>query len=95
MKFLGAVHYFACIHILIWKEKTFSGAQAVEFMDDKLSTIYVESFYLITTTITSVGYGDFKGYYDNDGAWAIEMVFLIFVIIFGIMLFSIVTKEIF
>ena len=64
-------------------------------MDDKLSTIYVESFYLITTTITSVGYGDFKGYYDNDGAWAIEMVFLIFVIIFGIMLFSIVTKEIF
>ena len=50
---------------------------------------------MITTTITSVGYGDFKGFLDTDGSWAPEMLYLYFVTLFGIILFSSVTREIF
>ena len=50
---------------------------------------------MMTTTITTVGYGDFKGYYDDSGDWATEMAFLIFVTIMGIILFSQVTNEVF
>ena len=62
--------------------------------EDKLS-IYADSFYLITTTISTVGYGDFKAYLDNDGVYTAEMVYLYFVTMFGITLFSSVTNEIF
>ena len=50
---------------------------------------------MMTTTITTVGYGDFKAYYDNSGDWAYEMLFLILVTIIGIILFSQVTNEVF
>ena len=56
---------------------------------------YVDAIYLVTTTITTVGYGDFKAYNDNTGNWGIEMVYLIIVTVFGIILFSSVTNEIF
>ena len=49
----------------------------------------------MTTTISTVGYGDYKGYYDNDGHWAVEMIYLIVVIVAGIILFSLVTEMIF
>ena len=51
----------------------------------------------MVTTISSVGYGhdNFKAYPENSDSWLIEMSFMIFVIMFGIILFSIVTNEIF
>ena len=61
---------------------------------EKLS-IYVDSFYLITTTVSTVGYGDFKAYLGSDGVYTAEMVYLYFVTMFGITLFSSVTNEIF
>ena len=65
------------------------------FDDQKMTGIYVDSLYLMTTTISTVGYGDFKAYNDNGSGWAAEMVYLITVTIFGIILFSSVTNEIF
>ena len=65
--------------------------------DDNPGILYVNSFYLMVTTISSVGYGhdNFKAYPENSDSWLIEMSFMIFVIMFGMNLFSLVTNEIF
>ena len=47
------------------------------------------------TTISTVGYGDIKGFTDTDGAWAIEMSYLLLIMLSGIMLFSYVSRQIF
>ena len=49
----------------------------------------------MTTTITTVGYGDFKGFHDSTGNWLAEMIYLYFVTFFGIMMFSIIKNDIF
>lgn len=56
---------------------------------------YVESFYFICSTITTVGYGDYKAFNDTEMGWAPEMVYLIFITVVGILLFSSVVNEIF
>ena len=96
VKFLLAVHYFACGWILIHRMKQQFGWVLFPFNFGTADwEDYVESFYLITTTITTVGYGDFKGFLDTDGSWLPEMLYLYFVTLFGIILFSSVTREIF
>ena len=96
VKFLLAVHYFACGWILIHRMKQQFGWVLFPFNFGTADwEDYVESFYLITTTITTVGYGDFKGFLDTDGMWLPEMLYLYFVTLFGIILFSLVTREIF
>lgn len=60
-----------------------------------MDEMYVDGLYLMTTTITTVGYGDYKGFNNTDGEWIREMVYLIFVTVIGIVLFSIITNEIF
>ena len=59
---------------------------------------YVESFYFITTTITSVGYGsdDYKGFIAANGGdhYIIEMLYVSLNIFCGILLFAIVKNEI-
>lgn len=60
-----------------------------------MDELYVDGLYLMTTTITTVGYGDFKGFNDTDGEWVKEMIYLILVTVIGIVLFSIITNEIF
>ena len=50
--------------------------------------------YYVTTSISTVGFGDYKSYMDDSGEWAIEMSYMIFVIMFGILLFSSVTNEV-
>ena len=57
--------------------------------------MYVESVYLMTATITTVGYGDFKAYLGSEADWEIEMIYLYWVTLIGITLFSSVTNEIF
>ena len=49
----------------------------------------------MTTTISTVGYGDIKAFNDNSGDWATEMVYLYFVTLVGLILFSSVLNEIF
>lgn len=56
---------------------------------------YFESFYLMTTTISTVGYGDFKGFVDSEPVWAAEMTYLSVVTLLGLILFSSVINEIF
>ena len=96
LKFLLALHYFACGWIWIYKYKFKEEWDVTHFSEpnEKLS-IYVDSFYLIITTVSTVGYGDFKAYIDSDGVYTAEMVYLYFVTMFGITLFSSVTNEIF
>lgn len=59
--------------------------------------IYFESLYLITSTISTVGYGDLKGFVNADASanWEAEMIFLSIVIVVGMLIFSSVTNEIF
>ena len=79
--------------MLIYEEKKRVGWKYVEFSGSADHfTIYVDSFYLITTTITTVGYGDFKGFYDNEGDWLIEMIFLSVAMVTGIILFTTVVN---
>ena len=52
----------------------------------------------MTTTISKVGYGDanFKGFIDgNDSDWALEMSYLVFVIIFGSFIFAVLVDKVF
>ena len=90
-----AIHYFACGMVLIHriKEELHYTTFAYTYNDD--ASDYVESVYLVTATITSVGYGDFKGFFDDKGNCLPEMLYLYTVTLFGIILFSSVTKEIF
>ena len=49
----------------------------------------------MTTTISTIGYGDYKGFVDDNGTWAMEMAYMYLVMYGGILLFSLVTREIF
>ena len=51
----------------------------------------------MTSTISSVGYGhdNFKAYPYNADSWLLEMSYMIFVIGFGMNIFSLITNEIF
>lgn len=90
------IHHFACLWILIREFKSRYGwEETIEFSAENEFVIYWESWYLVTTTISTVGYGDYKAYNNTTTQWAPEMVFLTFVIVAGILLFSSVTNEIF
>ena len=42
-----------------------------------------------------MGFGDYKAFNDTDPVWAAEMCYLFIVTLAGIILFSLVTNEIF
>ena len=95
-----AIHYFACGMVLIHRIKEELHYKTFDYTYNDDASDYVESVYLVTTTITSVGYGDFKGFFDDEEHYAEancipEMLYLYTVTLFGIILFSSVTKEIF
>ena len=93
IKFLISLHYFACFWILLTYQQQYEEEVFVEEVRFKR---YLESMYLMTTTITTVGYGDYKGRYDDESEkWTYQMLYLYFVTLFGIILFSLVTREIF
>ena len=84
------IHIFSCAWIYI-------GALDDQWMDDeeklfedKPST-YVNSIYFITTTMTSVGYGDISGKNEHSTT----LLFIIFTAIFGILGFTIVKMFVF
>ena len=95
LKFVLFVHYFACGWVIIERIKHLHGVKRLEFVETSVIFRYFESFYLITSTITTIGFGDYKAFNDEDPVWALEMCYLYFVILAGIILFSLVTNEIF
>ena len=95
LKFLLFVHYYACGWLWMQNYKEARELNTVGFSDDTDQYKYVDSVYLLTTTITTVGYGDFKAFVSNEPVWEYEMLYLYFVTLGGITLFSSVTNEIF
>lgn len=92
---LIAMHYLACAWVFIQMQKRIKGEVYHEFSYDKDIYNYSESIYFITTTITTVGYGDIKGFFNTSGSWTIEMCYLIVTTFTGILLFTVVTEEVF
>ena len=90
LMFVLTLHYLACGWIYIYYTKTFYDRVTIEFSDTTNRAIYVDSIYLMMTTMSTVGYGDFKGFIGDTGDYAHEMVYLYFAIFLGILLFSIV-----
>ena len=94
-KFLLTIHYFACLWIYVTSFKEEQGLPEAFFIYEDRFHQYYEALYLMTTTISTVGYGDYKAFVDTSGDWTNEMIYLIFATISGIILFSSVTREIF
>ena len=69
VKFLLAVHYFACGWIMIDLYNVKRGRPHAVFSGNTNSSKYVDSVYFMTSIISTVGYGDFKGYMDDEGHW--------------------------
>ena len=94
-KLILTIHLFACgwISFEIYLAKDHNVANL--FTEGSSPAKYLEAIYFITTTITTVGYGDLKGYVDNSGSWTGEMLYLCATIFCGIFLFTLVTREIF
>ena len=69
LKLILSLHYLACgwIYIEIYKEER--GLSTVKFSQDNDFAMFVDSFYLMTTTISTVGYGDFKGFMGTTGEY--------------------------
>ena len=95
LKFLLCIHYLACGWIIIFLVKDIEGVLAVEFLGTTIMDRYAEALYLITTTITTVGYGDYKAFNDTSGIWFAEMCYLFFVTLAGTLLFTTVTRQVF
>ena len=95
LKLILSLHYLACGWIYIHFVKFEYGMVSVKFSDESFLAMYVDSLYLMTTTISTVGYGDFKAFMGKTGDYTVEMIYLYFVTLYGITLFSSVTNEIF
>ena len=92
MKFLLSLHYYACGWLWMQERKEKDGLPIVGWTENTMLSKYVDSVHLVTTTITTVGYGDFKAVNSTNPDWAIEMVYLYVVTLGGITLFSSVTN---
>ena len=53
------------------------------FSEKSIFFIYFEAFYLITTTITTIGYGDYSAFDPEEAVWIPEMLYLYFVTLMG------------
>jgi len=96
--FVLSVHYFACGFLLIISIKKMQGIDKVVDFQPAADTFfeqYFSAWYLTTTTITTIGYGDYKGFVDVGGDWTAEMLYFSCVLIGGIIMFSSVRTQIF
>jgi len=95
--FLLGLNILACGWVLIHTVKISNGdVDYYEFKHDESDIKrYFEALYLVTSTISTVGYGDIKGFMSNDGVWLTELSYLSVTIFLGILLFTVLTNEIF
>lgn len=92
--FILSIHCFACGWILLSSFEEDENKGILQTSEDK-RVIYLDAIYFITTTITTVGYGDFKGLPNTEHNWSAQMFYLIIVTVTGILLFSVISNEIF
>ena len=92
IKFILMMHFITCGWILM-----LSYADTSEWINDKksLASNYVDAAYFMAATISTVGYGDISGRLTNDSIWMYEMLYMTIAIVFTILLFSLVTTEVF
>jgi len=78
------IHIIACIYISIGDLSSGWLSITIDYDNqaDKFSTYYVTSFYMIVTTFTTVGYGEYYPLSIN------EMVYIMFAQLLGIAIFS-------
>ena len=67
----------------------------VEFAGTGVTERYFESVYMISTTITTVGYGDYKAFNDTNPIWLAEMCYLYVISLGGPFLFTTVSTQVF
>lgn len=94
-KFILGVHYMACVWIGI---QNLNDNMDFFTYPDNMGYIYVDAFYFMTTTISTVGYGDFKAYDADSTNWLLgfyNMLYMCFAITSGILLFTLVTNQVF
>jgi succinate dehydrogenase/fumarate reductase cytochrome b subunit len=83
---LYVVHFFACIWLMIGKAESLENRDSW-FYNNNLPEVsqYLNAFYFIVTTMTTVGYGDASGHTSN------EQCFCIILMITGVFIFSMVS----
>jgi len=84
------IHILACLWVYFGFEATggWLDRNYVILREAELSKIYICAVYWVTTTLTTVGYGDFKGH-TND-----EYIFTMIVEFFGFMVFGLIMASI-
>lgn len=86
--FAVMIHCFACLWIYI-------GALDHQWMDDdqrkfgEMDTMYLDALYFITTTMTSVGYGDTSAF-SKDSRYDTSMNVILCTQFFGLLGFAII-----
>lgn len=84
------IHLLACLWVYFGFEATggWLDKNYVKLREAPLRKIYIASLFWVTTTLTTVGYGDFKGH-TND-----EYVFTMLVEFFGFLVFGLIMASI-
>jgi hypothetical protein len=101
IKFVLVCHVIACVWIFVGKESLFELIETNEGSYTDFSTQnwltnaylsnateyqkYTASFYFTVTTMTTVGYGDISGHN------SLERIICVFIMIIGVVVFSIVS----
>lgn len=94
IKLLLIMHIFACGWLFIHDYKKENGDVHTTFYEEETFSRYAESIYFVTTTISLVGYGDYKGFLDDTGEWLWEMSLLLLLILYGNYSFSKITQKV-
>ena len=92
LKFIMSIHYMACGWIFIYNKKRHYGYDHIKFPEEGYTEVYVDAIYTMTSTISTVGYGDYKGFIDNQGDWSIEMIYLVLIIPIGLLVYTLIVN---
>ena len=86
--FMVMIHIVSCLWIFL-AYYDFIGSWVDDASFDTMSgaELYLTSFYFTTTTITTVGYGDYSG---NT---VVEKIFCVFIMIIGVISFSLASAS--
>jgi hypothetical protein len=81
-------HAFACFWIYIGSHEDGWRNNFIDYKEKDAMNIYITSMYFVTTTATTIGYGEFYG------TTIVEKIFLMILEFTGILVFSSITGNI-